>query len=129
MKKLLFFSFLIVASLATHAQQLSPKMYLALRDSTDGVDVVFLQGKGGSMNVEGPNTRFFNSFIDYDAASKPNTQQAASVMWVKQGREFISGSLYLGDSTGCVIFQKDGKEYYHRLNNGGNNFIKQAIKQ
>jgi hypothetical protein len=97
-------------------------------DSTTSMDVVLLIGEGGSLSTEGPGVIFFNSFIENKPAEKTNSKPAGNIMWLINGREFISGNYFLGDSTGYIVFQKDGKEYVNQLNARGNTFFKQQIK-
>jgi hypothetical protein len=104
------------------------KTYLALRDSTTSIDVVFFQGKGGSLSIDQRNVKIFNSFFENAPAQKTNTPQAGTIMWQIQGREFLSASFYLGDSTGYIVSQKEGKEYVTRINPQGNSFLKNQIK-
>ncbi len=125
--------FLLVLSqllLEVSAQTPLPsKTFLFLRDSTTSMDIVMLQGKGGSMSAEGRSVPLFINFFDNKTAPKTNAPQAGMIMWLQNGREFISGDYYLGDSTGYVIFKKDGKEYVNRINPQGNSFFKSQIKQ
>lgn len=133
----LSFSILMMLGLAglVWAQQpsatkaLPMPLYIRLLDSTTSIDVVFMQGKGGSISVEGRNAKLFNSFFENTTTPKLNTPQAGSMMWEINGREFISGNFYLGDSTGCIIFTKNGKEYVNRINGQGNTFFKNQIKK
>ena len=100
-----------------------------MRDSTTSMDIVMMQGKGGSLSLDGRNVKLFNSFFENKVAAKIKAPLAGTIMWQKNGREFISGNYFLGDSTGCVVFTKDGKEYVNRLNVQGNSFFKGQIKQ
>ena len=105
-------------------------LYIRMIDSTTSIDVVFMLDKGGSISVEGRNAKLFNSFFEREAAPKLNTPQAGSVMWEINGKEFLSGKFYLGDTTGCVVITKNGKEYVNRINSQGNHFFKgQGKKQ
>jgi len=99
-----------------------------MRDSTTSMDIVMYQGKGGSMSLDGRNVKLFNAFFENKVATKTNAPLAGNIMWQKNGREFISGNYYLGDSTGYVVFTKDGKEYVNLLNAQGNSFFKGQIK-
>jgi hypothetical protein len=54
---------------------------------------------------------------------------AGSIMWQINGREFISGHFYLGDSTGYVVFNKDGMEYVNLINGQGTSFFKAQLKK
>ena len=108
----------------TITQPLPMHYYIRMMDSTTSIDVVFMLGKGGSISVEGRNVKLFNSFFESTTTTKPNTPQAGSMMWQINGREFLSGSFYLGDSTGCLVVTKNGKEYVNRINEQGTTFFK-----
>jgi len=110
-------------------QPLPLKTYLTMRDSTTSMDIVMMQGKGGSMSLDGRNVKLFNNLFDNKPATKVKAPLGGNIMWQVNGREFISGSYYLGDSTGYVVFNKDGKEYVNLLNAQGNSFFKGQIKQ
>ena len=119
----------LTATATLRAQQPLPqKAFITLRDSTTGMDVVMMLGKGGSLSLEGRNVKLFNNFFDSQTARKTNAPQAGNIMWLINGREFISGNYFLGDSTGYVVFNKDGKEYVNRINTQGNSFFKSQIK-
>ena len=105
-------------------------LYVRMMDSTTSIDVVFMLGKGGSISVEGRNAKLFNSFFERETTAKLNTPQAGTMMWEINGKEFLSGSFYLGDSTGCLVITKNGKEYVNLINPQGNSFFKsQGRKQ
>jgi hypothetical protein len=123
MKLIVSFIFSLFTFALFAQQPLPTKAYLIMRDSTTSMDVTMMQGKGGSLSLEGRNVKLFNSFFDYQTAPKTNVPQAGMIMWLINGREFISGNFYLGDSTGFVVFKKDGKEYVNRLNSQGNSFF------
>ncbi|MCW5909415.1 MAG: hypothetical protein KIS94_16235 [Chitinophagales bacterium] len=110
-------------------QQLPAKTFYTLRDSVTSMDIILMQGKGGSLSLEGRNVQLFNSFFENKPAAKSGAPQAGMIMWLINGREFISGNFYLGDSTGYVVFQKDGKEYVNRMNNAGNTFFFNQINK
>lgn len=99
-----------------------------MRDSTTAMDIVMYQGKGGSMSLDGRNVKLFNAFFENKTAQKQNMQAAGNIMWQINGREFISGNYFLGDSTGYIVFNKDGKEYVNRINSQGTQFFKSQIK-
>lgn len=130
MKALLFSVFYTLFSVLCFAQQQLPaKTYYTMRDSTTSMDVILMQGKGGSLSLEGRNVQLFNSFFENKPAAKTTAQQAGMIMWLIKGREFLSGNFYLGDSTGYVVFTKDGKEYVNRMNNAGNSFFLNQLKK
>lgn len=110
-------------------QPLPANLFYTLRDSTTAMDVILMQGKGGSLSLEGRNVQLFNSFFENKPATKTGAPQAGMIMWLINGREFISGNFYLGDSTGYVTFQRNGKEYINRINNAGNAFFLNQIKK
>lgn len=113
----------------TKTEKLPLKDFITLHDSITSVDVVFYQGKGGSLNIEGKNTAYFDSFVENETAPRPRNLQVGHIMWQVHGREFISANFYLTDTTGTVVFNKDGKEYVNKLNNDGINFFKEQIKK
>ncbi len=108
---------------------LPPKMYAAMRDSTTSMDVVFMQGKGRSLSLDGRNVHLFNSFFENKATAKSQTELAGSIMWLINGREFLSGKFFLNDSTGYVVIDKEGKEYVNLINAQGTSFFKSQIKE
>ncbi len=136
MKNLLFIIllagevFTASAQQAKNTQPLPMPYYVRMMDSTTSIDVVFMLGKGGSISVEGHNAKLFNSFFERETTAKPNTPLAGTIMWEINGKEFLSGSFYLGDTTGCLVVNKGGKEYVNRINPQGNSFFKsQGRKQ
>lgn len=132
----LFFSALLLLVLtgSATAQQaktvaLPMPYYLKMIDSTSSMDIVFMLGQGGSISIEGRNTRVVNKFFDWQTTPKLNIPQAGTIMWEIDGREFLSGSFYLGDSTGCLVINKDGKEYVNKINATGTSFLKSQGKK
>lgn len=107
---------------------LPTKTFVILRDSTTSMDVVMMQGKGGSLSLEGRNVRLFNGFFENKTSDKFKAPQAGNIMWLINGREFISGNYFLGDSTGYIIFTKDGKEYVNAITPSGTSFFKSQVK-
>jgi hypothetical protein len=120
--------FVLCAVFCVAQQPLPAKVYYTMRDSTTSMDVVMFQGKGGSMSLDGRNVQLFSNFFDGRTAPKTNAQAAGSMMWQINGREYISGKYFLGDSTGYIVFTFGGKEYVNRLNTQGNSFLKSQIK-
>jgi hypothetical protein len=133
----ILFSTLLISCLATGAfaqqtktEALPMPYYIRMMDSTTSIDVVFMLGKGGSISVEGRNAKMFNSFFERETTPKINAPMAGTMMWEINGREFLSVSFYLGDSTGCLVTTKNGKEYVNRINTQGTSFFKsQGRKQ
>lgn len=128
MKYALSIVFGFLFAVAKAQQPLPVKTYLTLRDSTTSMDVVMMLGKGGSISVEGRNVQLLNSFFENKTSAKKNTQQAGMIMWLINGREFISGNYYLPDSTGYIVFTKDGKEYVNSISKSGAQFFRSQIK-
>lgn len=124
---MLFFS--CTTSAQEKPQALPSQLYNTMRDSTDYIDVVFLQGSGGSLSIDvAKSVRFFNSFFDNKPAAKTNASPTGTIMWLIKGREYISGNYFTGDSIGYVVLQKDGKEFVNQINKEGNAFFKSKIK-
>lgn len=116
-------------SIVSFSQQPLPlKNFITLRDSTTSMDVVMMIGKGGSLSLDGRNVKLFNGFFEPKTAAKKAVQQAGMIMWQINGREFLSGNYYLGDSSGYIVFNKDGKEYVNRMTKDGASFFKSQIK-
>ena len=129
MKSIAWFCVFCLVSYMSFSQQALPaKLFLTMRDSTTSIDIVLLKGEGGSISAEGGNVFLFNSFIENKTAKKTNASPSGNMMWLINGREFISGNYFLGDSTGYAVFQKDGKEYVNRMNEQGNVFFKSQLK-
>ena len=108
---------------------LPPPVYVTMRDSTTSIDIVYLQGNGGSLSVDGKNVHVFNSFFDNEPAQKINAPQAGMIMWQINGVEFLSGNFYLGDTTGYVVINKNGREFINKINDQGNSFLKSHINK
>jgi len=129
MNQLLLSLLFCLFSLTSFSQQALPvQTYVTMRDSTTSMDIVFYLGKGGSLSLDGRNVHVFSSFFENASAVKGNVPQAGTIMWQIDGREFLSGNFYLGDSTGYIITSKDGKEYVNRINQQGNSFLRSQIK-
>lgn len=127
--------FILSCCLGASAQKVSAlqplplPMYLIMRDSTTSIDVVFLQGKGESISLDGKNVHLFNSFFENAAAPKGDSAQAAMIMWQINGKEYLSGKMYLGETTGYVVINANGKEYVNLISEQGNSFFKSQIKK
>jgi len=123
--------FLVVNHICLAQQKLTealPKrVFITMRDSSTSVDIVLMQGKGGSLSMEGQNVQVFNQFFDDAPASKLPGERGGTVMWEINGREYLSGDFYVGDTTGCIIFVKDGREYVNRISDVGNTFFRDRI--
>lgn len=129
MKVFVFSVFCCLLSIVCLAQQPLPlKSFITLRDSTTSMDVVMMIGKGGSLSLDGRNVKLFNGFFETKTTTKKAVAQAGMIMWQINGREFISGNYYLSDSSGYIVFDKDGKEYVNRMTKDGASFFKSQIK-
>lgn len=131
MKFLFFvcFNLFYAANAQEKAKPLPVNDFLTLRDSTTSMDIIFLKGEDGSISVEGRNLQIFNSFFENKPADKKNTAVDGTIMWLINGKEFISGNYFLGDSIGYVVFQKNGEEFINQINARGNAFLKSSSKQ
>jgi hypothetical protein len=120
----------IAAKPQTKPQALPVKTFLTLRDSTTYIDVVYTVGKGSSLSMADRNVKLFNSFFDYHTVPAKNiAQQSGIIMWQINGKEFLTGNFFLGDSTGYVVFNVKGVEYVNLINANGNTFFKGQMKQ
>lgn len=101
------------------AKSLSPAAFYFMRDSCNQLDIVY--SKGGSMSIDGRNVGYFTSFIHYTPAKPiPNKVRDGIMMWVKNGREVISGDFYFTSDTSAYIqFKIDTLVF-------ANNFTKQG---
>ena len=116
---------------AQNAFKTLPRTDLAvMRDSCNQLDVVFITGGGGSLSVEGRSVGLFSTFVDSKTiAAKSTNAKDGFIMWQKNGREFITGDIYLlSDSTSYLHFKKDGKEYFNMLSAQGANFLRSQRK-
>lgn len=139
MKNKLLFSFgiLVVALIMISAKQqgaakqpnqaLPIRTYAMLRDSATSMDLTLYLGRGGSLSLDGKNVRLFGSFFENKTTIKTNAPQAGMAMWLINGREFLTGNFYLGDSTGYIVFKHEGKEYVNSISDQGNNFFKKQM--
>jgi len=127
---------LVTITFAAFAQQakvskpktvpLPTNLFNNLHDSCTSLDIVFLTGKGGSMSLDGRNVKFFTSFMTPGPVDKKKaaTAQDATIMWEKEGREYLSGTIYFtGDSSGYITFTKNNKEYANGLTPQGAGFL------
>lgn len=121
--------YLLFTTYCFSQQPLPLKNFITLRDSTTSMDVVMMIGKGGSLSLDGRNAKLFNGFFEPKTTSKKTVAQAGMIMWQINGREFLSGNYYLSDSSGYIVFNKDGKEYVNRMTKDGAGFFKSQIKQ
>ncbi|MFN8309900.1 MAG: hypothetical protein U0T73_08050 [Chitinophagales bacterium] len=126
----------IVGALAIAARQNSPSapqplplpVYNILRDSCTQIDVVF--SAGTSMSLEGRNVVMFSSFVDWHPAPLSKAPQVGFLMWQRNGREFLTGQLYItSDSSGYLLFHMGKQQFVNRLTAQGAGFLKKQAKQ
>lgn len=104
--------------------------YYILRDSCTTLDVVFTKESAGSMSLEGRSVSLFSSFVDVKSITvkSPNPKDGF-IMWQRNGREFMTGDIYLlTDSTSYLRFKKDDREIYHLLTPQGASFLRSQMK-
>src|SRR5688572_14607100 len=128
--KLTTILFACILSLSAVAQSdttmpapLPVKLYVAMRDTANALDIIFNIGKGSSVSFDGHNVQMFTAFIDNAPARRDILNPAGVIMWQIDGKELLSGKFYLGDTTGYVVFFKDGREYVNLINKNGNTFL------
>lgn len=116
-----------------HTTSLQPLPNLAfkvLRDSCTQLDIVFTAGVGSSMSVEGRNVSMFSTFVDNIALSKKvDAEKQGFIMWQRNGREFITGDIYLTtDTSGYLHFKYGGNDYFNQLSTQGATFLRRQRK-
>lgn len=130
MKTILLAALCSLISLAGSAQSPMPaKVYQTMRDSSTSIDVVFYDEEGGSITADGKDVSFFNYFFSNEAAVRTKAKAGGSVMWLVKGREYLSGTFYLSDSTGYLVTKKDDKEYVNKITPTGFNFLNGGYKK
>lgn len=130
MKTFLITALGLMISLTTYSQSSMPaKIYQTMVDSTTSIDVVFYDEDGGSISADGKDVSFFNYFFSKEASVKAKAKAGGSVMWLIKGREYLSGTFYLGDSTGYLVTKKDDKEYVNKITPTGFNFLNGGYKK
>ena len=130
MKTLLTSIILSLISISAFSQSAMPeKIFQAMLDSTNSIDVVFYNEEGASISADGKDVSFFNFFFSKDAATKTKARAGGSVMWLINGREFLSGTFYLADSTGYLVTKKNDKEYVNKITPTGFNFLNGGYKR
>lgn len=126
MKKLLFAAICCLFYAMGFAQQALPaKVYSVLQDSITNIDITVY--KAGSLSMEGKNARSFDGFFQNTTTAKTNLQPEGMIMWQINGREYLSGKFFLGDSIGYVVTTFDNKEYINVIGPEGNKFFKERI--
>jgi hypothetical protein len=134
MKKLIFlFAVLMLHALYSMAQS-KPKAlprctYKIMVASITSADITLLQGNGGSISIDKENIGILKDFIETSAGQKMNGPQTATLMCLINGREYLSGRIYINDTQGSVTFTMDGKEYVNELNAKGTSFFKSMLSQ
>jgi hypothetical protein len=130
---ILYFSTIFVFAQTNTIQQkkleaLPDSNYRVLRDSCTQLDIVFFGG--GSMSIEGRNVNMFSSFVQTKTVpAKAPIPKAGFIMWQRNGREFLTGDIYLtSDTTGYLHFKTSEKEYFNQLTNQGASFLRRQKK-
>jgi hypothetical protein len=132
MKKL-FLLFVLVLHLmyfakAQSAEQKLPwAYYMTMTNSCNSADIVLLQGNGGSVNIDKTNMGFVRDIVSNVPAEKISAQPSATIMCLLDGKEFISGSIFMDGNNGVVSFNVEGKEYTNRLSEKGIEFFRSVI--
>ena len=99
-------------------------LYAGLRDSCTSLDITFFSSSA-SMSLDNRNVKFFAAFVSpMPAQKKSELKQDGIIMWQKDGREYITGSMYFsGDSTGYLTFNKNNREYINAFTPQGAAFL------
>ena len=122
--------FMALAPAKASAQQtgkLPWAYYITMVNNCNSADIVLLQGEGGSIGIDKENFGIVKEFITDNAAPKPDAAQAASIMCLLDGKEFISGKIYVQGNTGAITFTVEGAEYSNLLSDKAVSFFKSLI--
>lgn len=113
-----------------NAQQsaLPEPVYMTMTKACTSADITMLQGNAGSMNVDEDNIALLGDYITQVHVAKPNTPQTATIMCLIHGQEFMSGSIYVNDAYGVVVFNIGGVEYANALNSKGAEFFRSVMR-
>jgi hypothetical protein len=104
---------------------LPPKWYNFLSDSTTQADIVYHSPATNSLSIEGRNVRMFNTFLENRTAADTLPKADGFIMWLINGREFLTGYFFLGNQESYVRFKKDTIVFVNKLTEQGANFLKQ----
>ena len=126
MKKLLFALSVLLCTYvnAQQASALPEPAYMTMVKACTSADIIMLQGNAGSMNVDEDNIALLEDYITRIPIAKPTTPQTATIMCLIHGEEFVSGSIYVNDKYGAVVFNIGGVEYVNMLNSKGTDFFR-----
>ncbi len=125
--KFLFNTFVLSICLlpaVSNSQSLPAQMFLTLRDSTTQADVVFHYPATTSLSLEGRNVKMLNSLIDTKTAADTLKKPDGFVMWLINGREFVTGDFFLNERESYFRFKKDTMVFVNRLTEQGANFFR-----
>jgi hypothetical protein len=84
----------------------------------EGTSTVSMSGVG--------NTKFLAAGLDTIPPAKLNQQNSAYIMIVVNDDFYMDAELSYGENK-YLIFKKDGKKYYNKLNEQGERFFKQVL--
>ena len=109
----------------TSRGKLPVQLFNTLRDSTTQADVVYHFPATTSLSLEGRNVKMFNTLIDVETTRDTLKKPDGFVMWLINGREFISADFFLSETSGYLRFKKDSLVFVNKLTQQGASFFKQ----
>ncbi len=101
--------------------------YMTMTHNCNSADIVLLKGEGGSVNIDDKNMGFVKDLVTDVPAEKIESSPAATIMCLKDGKEFISGQIFVKGDVGVVSFELDGKEYVNMLSDKGMEFFRSVM--
>ncbi|MCW5909414.1 MAG: hypothetical protein KIS94_16230 [Chitinophagales bacterium] len=131
MKLFLLFAFMVHLLLFSKAQSAEPKLpwayYMTMVNTCNTADIVLLKGDGGSINIDKANMGIIKEFITDNNATVITDAPTANIMCQIDGREFISGQIFVKGNEGIVTFTVNDRRYANRLSEKGVEFFRSVI--
>ncbi len=101
--------------------------YMTMTNNCNSADIVLLKGQGGSVNIDDKNMGFVKELVANASAERIQSSPAATIMCLKDGKEFISGEIFVKGDEGVISFRLDGKEYVNMLSDKGMEFFRSVM--
>lgn len=127
----LLFAFIVHLVLFSKAQPAESKLpwayYMTMVNTCNTADIVLLKGEGGSINIDKANMGILKELITDNHAPVITDAPAANIMCHIDGREFISGQIFVQGNQGMVTFTVNNRRYANRLSEKGVEFFRSVI--